>query len=70
VRKEEDRVGTERLYTRRCKCNGNFLKKRQAMVKGRREWRNPIESQGLEHTVGLEKKGKEGVEYKQVITTI
>ena len=29
-----------------------------------------IESQGLEHTIGLEKKEKEGEEYKQVTTTI
>jgi hypothetical protein len=41
------------------------------MIKDRREWRETIESQGLEHTIGLEKKEKEeGEEYKQVITTI
>jgi hypothetical protein len=31
---------------------------------------NCIESQGLEYTIGLENKKKEGEEYKQVITTI
>jgi hypothetical protein len=31
---------------------------------------NCIESQGLEYTIGIEKKEKNGEEYKQVITTI
>ena len=31
---------------------------------------NCIESQGLEHTIGLEKTEKKGEEYKQVTMTI